>query len=113
MTQYFYNSIPGDGVAYASVFTNNFSVLLSIIIGITATILVFRSAKKLGGGLFGSILNYIGIGMAFVVLGTLAVALGVWLPDFWLGIVNTVCFSVGFIFMVIGANKLLKGIMNT
>jgi len=102
-----------DGFAYASIFAGNFSLLLSIVMGIIATFLVFRAAKKLGGGLFGLVLNYVGVGMLLVVLGALFSIAGPWLEGFWLNIVSTACFAAGYIFMVIGANKLLKGIMNT
>ncbi len=106
-------SISNDGVAYASVFAGNFSLLLSVVIGIIATFFVFRVAKKLGGGLFGSILNYIGIGMFLVVLGTITTIVDKWVVDFWPNVSSTVFFATGYIFMVIGANKLFKGIMNT
>ena len=105
--------IPNDSFAYASVFAGNFSLLLSIIIGIIATFIVFRAAKKLGGGLFGSVLNYIGVGVSFIVLGTIATVVDPWYMGFGFNIVSTVCFAIGYIFAVIGANKLLKGIMNT
>ncbi len=107
-------AISNDGFAYATVFTGDFSILLSIVIGIIATYFVFRSAKKMGGGLFGSVLNYIGIGMVLIVLGTISVVLGTWLLlGVWASAINTIFFALGYIFMVIGANKLLKGIINT
>lgn len=105
--------IANDGFAYASLFAGNFSLLLSIVIGVIATSLVFRAAKKLGGGLFGLVLNYISVGMLFIVLGTLFSVAGPWFEGFWLNVVSMACFALGYIFMVIGANKLLKGIMNT
>ncbi len=104
-------NIGDDGVAYASMFFDNFSMLLSVLIGIIATILVLRSASKMGGGLFGIVLNYIGIGMLFVSLGAISIILDYWIVGIWINIMNTVCFALGFIFMVIGANKLIKGIM--
>jgi len=106
-------SLSNDGFAYASIFAGNFSLLLSIVIGIIAAILVFRAAKKLGGGLFGSVLNYMGIGMSFIVLGTLTAVFSSWFVGFWFNIISTAFFAMGYIFMVVGANKLLKGIMNT
>ena len=106
-------SLSSNDIAYASVFAGNFSLLLSIVIGIIATSLVFRSAKKLGGGLFGSVLNYIGVGMLFIVLGTIFTVADPWFMDFWINMISTTCFALGYIFMVVGANKLLKGIMNT
>jgi len=105
--------IPDDGFAYASAFTGNFSLFLSIVIGIIATFIVFRSARKLGGGLFGSVLNYIGIGVSLIVLATIATVVDPWYTGFGFNIVSTVFFAMGYIFTVIGANKLLKGIMNT
>lgn len=107
------NSVSSDSFAYASMFAGNFSLLLSIVIGIIATYLVFRAAKKMGGGLFGSVLNYIGVGMVFMILGTMSFVLDTWTQDLWLSIINTVCFAFGYIFIVVGANKLLKGIINT
>ena len=100
-------------IAYASMFAGSFSLWLSIIIGIIATYLVFRAASKMGGGLFGYVLNYIGYGMVLVVIGTLTVVLRPWISDAWVQIIYTVCFALGYIFMVLGANKLLKSIINT
>jgi len=105
-------SITNDGFAYASLFAGNFSLLLSIVIGMIATFIVFRVARKMGGGLFGLILNYIGVGMILIVCGTIATIIDQWFVGFWFSIVSIACFAIGYIFMVIGANKLLKGIMN-
>jgi hypothetical protein len=105
--------VPDDSFAYASLFTGSFSLLLSIIIGIIAVFIVFRSAKKLGGGLFGSVLNYIGIGVSLIVLGTIATIINPWYTGLGFNIVSTAGFAMGYIFTVVGANKLLKGIMNT
>lgn len=106
--------ITNDGYAYASMFAGNFSILLSIIIGIMATFLVFRVARKMGGGLFGSVLNYIAFGMVLVVLGTVANVANNWMSDFWFSfdVLSTVFFALGYIFTVIGANKLFRGIMS-
>ena len=107
-------ALSNDDFAFASLFAGNFSLLLSLIIGIFATFFVFRAAKKLGGGLFGLILNYIGVGMLFIVLGTIFTILISWFSEnFWFNVISMACFASGYILMVIGANKLLKGIMNT
>ena len=104
--------ISSDGVAYASIFAGDLSLLLSIVIGIIVTSFVLRAAKKMGGGLFGSVLNYIAVGMVLVVLGSVSIFIGNWLSGVWFNVINTICFATGYIFMVIGANKLLRGIMN-
>lgn len=104
--------IPNDGFAYASVFAGNFSLLLSLVIGVIATSIVFRSARKMGGGLFGAVLNYVGLGMSLIVLGTLFTVADPWFSNSGLNVLSTVFFALGYIFTVIGANKLLKGIMS-
>lgn len=101
-----------DTIAYASDFTGNLSLWLAILIGIIASILVLRAAKRMGGGLFGAVLNLIGIGMFLAVVGTIFIALPPILPATLFKLGYTVFFSTGFICMVLGANKLLKGIMS-
>lgn len=111
--QQFLNPSIDDNISYASVFIGNFSVLLSILIGIVASILVLRAAKRMGGGLFGSVLNYIGSGMVLIVFATISVVGGGSFLGVWSDLASTVFFVTGYIFMVLGANKLFKGIMNT
>lgn len=101
-----------DPIAYYSNFVGNFSSWLGIVIGIIASIMVLRSAKRMGGGLFGHVLNLIGVGMVLVVLGSLSVLLSSWFPAGYVALSHTVLFSLGFILMVLGANKMLKGIMS-
>lgn len=112
-SQAFLNPTATDGITYASVFAGNLSMLLSIIIGVVAMVLVLRAAKKLGGGLFGSVLNYIGSGMALIVLATISIIVGEPILGPWANITNVVCFVMGYVFIVLGANKLFKGIMST
>jgi hypothetical protein len=104
--------VTDGGVAYASLFAGNLSLLIAIVIGIVATVYVFRAAGKMGGGLFGLVLNYVGIGMIFIVLGTVTMVVDIWFSALWFNIINTIFFAFGYIFLVVGANKLLKGIMS-
>jgi ABC-type spermidine/putrescine transport system permease subunit II len=101
-----------DPIAYYSSFVGSFSSWLGIAIGIIASILVLRSAHKMGGGLFGTVLNLIGSGMVMVVLGTLSLYVSSWFPAGYATLTQTVLFSLGYILMVLGANKMLKGIMS-
>jgi uncharacterized membrane protein YkgB len=101
-----------DPIAYYSNFIGSFSSWLGIVIGVIATVLVLRSAKKMGGGLFGKVLNLMGYGMALVTLGSVSVLLSSWVPAGYVVLSHTVLFSLGFILMVLGANKMLKGIMS-
>jgi hypothetical protein len=109
--QQFNRSDLSDPLNYACSFSGGFTFLLSVVIGIIATILVLRSATKLKGGLFGIVLNYIGIGMFFLVLGAVSFIANAWFYSFWSDIIIVALLSLGFVFMVIGANKLLKAIM--
>jgi hypothetical protein len=104
--------IPGDDFAFASLFAGNFSLLLSLVIGFIAIFIIFRSAKKMGGGLFGSVLNYIGVGVTLIVFGTMATTADPWFSGLGFNMISTACFALGYIFVVVGANKLLKGIMS-
>ena len=100
-----------DTINYASNFAGSLSLWLAIIIGIIASILVLRSARKMGGGLFGAVLKLIGVGMFVVAIGSVFLALPSLIPQNFTSLAHTVFFSVGYICMVLGANKLLKGIM--
>ncbi len=99
-----------DGVAYASFFTSNFSFLLSIIIGLFATYFVYRSSRKMGGGLFGDVLKYVSAGMLLISLGAFALAAPILANIQWVSIIYSALLSLGFVFLVLGAEKLLKGI---
>jgi len=100
-----------DTIAYASAFTGSISLWLAVIIGIIASVLVLRAAHKMGGGLFGGVLKLIGVGMLIVALGTISIILAPWFPPTITASIHVVFFSAGYICMVLGANKLLKGIM--
>lgn len=102
-----------DPIAYYLVYVRSFSFLIALVIGFIASVLVIKSAKKMGGGLFGSVLNLIGLGMLAVVLGTVSVGIAEWFPAHWASLTHTVLFSSGYILMVLGANKLIRGIMAT
>lgn len=101
-----------DPIAYYSNFAGSFSSWMGIAIGIIATVLVLRSAGKMGGGLFGKVLNLMGLGMGLVTLGSLSVVAASWVPASFVALSHTVLFSLGFVLMVLGANKMLKGIMS-
>jgi hypothetical protein len=102
-----------NNLNYACSFSGSFTFLLSIIIGAIATILVLRSSTKLRGGLFGLVLNYIGIGMFFLVMGSVSFIANNWFYNIWSDLVSMMLFSVGFIFIVLGANKLMKSVMQS
>ena|SRR3989344_9102490 len=101
-----------DTISYASDIVGQLSLWLGIIVGLVACVLVFRASGKMGGGLFGGVLNLFGIGMVMIVAGTLSVIFASWIPEGFVEVTKTVLFSFGYILMVLGANRLLKGIMS-
>ena len=101
-----------DTITYASDFSSTLLLWVSILIGVIASVLVLRSAGKMGGGLFGSVLNFFGYGMIMVVAGSVLKAVSPWVLSPFIDLGHTIFFSLGFILMVLGANKLLKGIMS-
>lgn len=103
-------AILNNQILYVGTFLGKFSFLLAIVIGIFATSFIFRAARQMGGGLFGSVLNYVGIGMTLIVIGTIAVTLEPLFDNLWAWLAHTSLFVLGFIFLVLGAKKLLKGI---
>ena len=98
-----------DSVSYLSFFSINFSLLLSIVIAICATFFIFMSARKMHGGLFGATLNLLGFGMFNITLATISIAIASLLGE-WFELVNMTFFVAGFVCVVLGAQKLIKGI---
>ncbi len=101
-----------DTIAYASNFSSTLSLWLAIVIGIVASSLVWRAALKMGGGLFGAVLKLFAAGMFMVAFGSVFLAVQPWFDAGLMNLAHTVFFSSGFVCMVLGANKLLKGIMS-
>lgn len=86
-------------------------VLISaVLIAIIATVVVFRNAKKMKGGIFGTVLNYFGIGMVAILLGFISSSELSFLPTDDLNVVGNVLFIVGYILMAIAAVKMSKAI---
>lgn len=88
-------------------FVNSLSLWGAVIIGLVASIMVLMNAKKMQGGMFGGVLKYFGIGMFLVVLGFLAVVVPPWADGNVIMRVHDLAFVIGYIFMAMGAKKLL------
>ena len=86
-------------------------VLISaVIIAIVATIVVFRNARKMKGGVFGSVLNFFGIGMVAILLGFISDSELSFLPVDDVNVVGNILFIVGYILMAVAAVKMSKAI---
>lgn len=90
---------------------NSYSLVSAILVGLATSILVLINARKMKGGVFGSVLNQFALGMFFVLVGFLLVSI-----PWQIGspiIVKTahdVLYILGYIIMAVAANKLLRAI---
>lgn len=78
---------------------------VAIIIGFAATIATGVYAYQLQGGVVGSALTFIGIGMFLVVLGFFAVVVA-WADANTQAIVHDILFIIGYVLMLVGALRL-------
>ncbi|MCK5590917.1 MAG: hypothetical protein KAI72_03075 [Candidatus Pacebacteria bacterium] len=87
-----------------------YALISAVIIAIVATIVVFRNARKMKGGVFGSVLNFFGIGMVAMLLGFISDSELSFLPVDDVNVVGNILFIVGYILMAIAAVKMSKAI---
>lgn len=86
------------------------SLWSTLIIALSASVLVWMGGRKMRGGVFGSVLTFFSIGMTLVFLGfTTEIP---WLeeqfPQFYLKLTHDSLYIMGYILMVVAANRLLK-----
>jgi hypothetical protein len=95
-----------DEAAGASTFVGRPTLWIAIIIGLVATAATGVYAYQLKGGVVGTALTFIGIGMFLVVLGFLAVVVE-WTQDGNLQMaVHDIVFIIGYVLMLVGALRL-------
>lgn len=85
------------------------SLWSTLIVAIVTTAMVWIGGQKMRGGIFGNVLTFFSIGMTCI-LGAIAVGLP-WLagiPGVYLTSARGSLYIIGFIFMGVAANKLLK-----
>ena len=87
-----------------------YALISAVLIAIIATVVVFRNAKKMKGGIFGTVLNYFGIGMVAILLGFISGSELSFLPADDLNVVGNILFIIGYILMAIAAVKMSKAI---
>ncbi|HEY4479703.1 MAG TPA: hypothetical protein VI981_05115 [Candidatus Paceibacterota bacterium] len=89
------------------VFVDNYTLLIGIFIGLVASILTVVYSLRMGRSMVGDILRPIGVGMFFIVLGFLAVAIA-WAEPPAPEIVHNLLFTSGYIMMLIGVARARK-----
>lgn len=93
--------------ASASTFVNSLPLWIAVAVGFIATFLVFRNARRIGGGVLTSVYKHFGWGMLFVVLGFLAVVVPPWAPAEIIMRTHDALFVIGYLVMAYGAHKIL------
>ena len=87
-----------------------YALISAIIVAGATSFIVFRNARKMRGGIFGTVLNYFGIGMIVVLGGFVVEAYPSLIPVGEVGTVTNILFIIGYILMAVAATKLSKAI---
>jgi hypothetical protein len=82
----------------------------AIIVASLTSVIVFNSAHKMRGGVFGKVLNYFGAGMLFVLSGFIINAYPNFIPISDSGVVSNILFITGYVLMAVSATKLSRAI---
>ncbi|OHA83440.1 MAG: hypothetical protein A2408_02095 [Candidatus Yonathbacteria bacterium RIFOXYC1_FULL_52_10] len=77
-----------------------------VIVAVITSILVFVTATKMKGGLFGKVLYYFGAGMVLILISLVLVSIKEGSPASYTDVARDILNIVGFILMAIAANKL-------
>ena len=87
-----------------------YALISAIIVAIAATIIVFRNAGRMKGGIFGTVLNYFGVGMIAILSGFIISSNLSFLSVFDTNTISNILFILGYILMAIAAMKMSKAI---
>lgn len=90
-----------------------YALVSALIVALVTCAIVFRSAKKMKGGIFGKVLNYFGSGMVVVFLGYVIDAYPTLLPMIDIAVIGTITnilIIFGYILMAVAATKLSHAI---
>lgn len=99
-----------EEIIVASRMLQAYVLISAIFIATTATIVVFRNAKKMKGGVFGLVLNYFGMGMVAILLGFIFSSEFSFLPADDMNVVSNILFIIGYVLMSFAAVKMSKAI---
>ena len=88
-------------------FENSPTLWLATIVGVIACGAVFQNAREMRGGVVGSALLFIGIGMLLMVIGLFLIVVPPWSPDRLILRIHDILFVFGYILMAIGGHRLL------
>lgn len=81
-----------------------------IVVACVTSIVVLRSARKMKGGVFGTVLNFFGLGMVAVLAGYIMTNYPALISFNDNGLVAYVLFILGYVLMAVAATKLSSAI---
>ncbi len=92
------------------VILNSYSLISAILIAIVTSILVAVNARKMKGGVFGTVLNYFSVGMFLVLAGFIAGSVPFWSSDYggMIKVFHDVFYIIGYILMAVAAHKMFR-----
>ena len=82
----------------------------ALVVALVTSIVVFRNARKMKGGVFGKVLNYFGFGMVVVLIGHIVDAHPSLVPVENVSTIDNTLFIIGYILMAIAATKMARAI---
>lgn len=109
MTNVFGNlvgNVPDDALTGTISILNAYSFWSFILIAVITSALVFVTAARMKGGLFGTVLHYFGAGMVLILVGYVLISVPVCSSSDYAKILHDVLYLVGYILMAIAAHRL-------
>lgn len=85
-----------------------YSVVSAVTLGIITSVIVIINGRRMKGGVFGSALKYLGIGMFIVLMGTVVSFSPALVPQYLQGTLPSILNTIGYVIMAIAANNILK-----
>jgi len=85
-----------------------YSVASAVALGIVTSVVIIINGRRMKGGVFGSALKYLGVGMLIVILGTISSFHFSFIPTYLQGVLPSVLNTIGYIIMAVAANNILK-----
>jgi len=108
---YAFNGIlPEEEVVAVSKPLQAYTLISAIVIAVVATIVVFRNAQKMKGGVFSIVLRYFGVGMIAILLSFIATSQYSFLSVDDADMVSNILFIIGYVSMAMAAVKMHKAI---
>lgn len=79
----------------------------AISVALATSVMVFVNAHSMKGGVFGTVLNYFGVGMVLILIGFIVISVNNMNEETGITVtINNILFTLGYIIMALAAHKL-------